>query len=354
MGRIAALAELSASIDHELQQPLTAIATNMNACLQWIDAAAPVAEIRAALTDAVKDAQRASHIVARTHEMFTNRPMQKSVVNLNAAIRNVLEIAGGSLRERDVRLELKLYEELPSVFGDTVQIQQVLLNLVGNAVEAMEGVTHKPRVLRVGSRPCRNGAVVSVRDNGHGFETQGFRRVFEPFYTTKPEGVGMGLTTSRSIIKSHGGSLWAVANADEGATFRFRIPLSDPGTAEQLHANRVLIVDDHEELRRSITRLVRAWGHKVAVAEDGPSAISVAQSFLPDFAILDISLRGMTGIDLARRLLEVSLPRRPYLIALTAFREPETRAACLAAGFDAYLIKTGDLAELERLLSPKP
>jgi len=351
MGRIAALAELSASIDHELQQPLTAIATNMNACLQWIDAAAPVAEIRAALTDAVKDAQRASHIVARTHEMFTNRPMQKSVVNLNAAIRNVLEIAGGRLRERDVRLELKLHEGLPAVFGDTVQIQQVLLNLVGNAVEAMEGVAHRPRVLRVGSRPCRNGAVVSVRDNGHGLELEGVRRVFEPFYTTKAEGVGMGLTTSRSIIKSHGGSLWAVANVDDGATFRFRIPLSAPSMAEQSHASRVLIVDDHEELRRSITRLVRAWGHKVAVAEDGPSAIAVAQSFLPDFAILDISLRGMTGIDLARRLLEVSHPRRPYLIALTAFREPETRAACLAAGFDAYLIKTGDLGELERLLS---
>ena len=115
----------------------------------------------------------------------------------------------------------------------------------------------------------------------------------------------------------------------------------------------MLIVDDHEELRRSITRLVRAWGHKVAVAADGPSALAVAEAFQPDYAILDISLQGMTGIDLARRLLEESLPRRPYLIALTAFREPETRAACLAAGFDAYLTKTGDLAELERLLASK-
>ena len=353
MGRLAALAELSASIDHELQQPLTAIATNMNACLQWIDAVAPVGDIKAALNDVVKEAQRASHIIARTHEMFTNRPMQKSVLNLNAAIRNVLEIAGGRLREHDVRLELRLHEELPAVFGDTVQVQQVLLNLVGNAVEAMEGITHRPRVLRVGSRPCRNGAVVSVRDNGHGIESHAVGQVFEPFYTTKAEGVGMGLTISRSIIRNHGGSLWAVANVDDGATFRFRIPLPNSGMAEQPHASRVLIVDDHEELRRSITRLVRAWGHKVAVAEDGPSAIAVAQTFLPDFAILDISLRGMTGIDLARRLLEVSLPRRPYLIALTAFREPETRAACLAAGFDTYLVKTGDLGELERLLSPK-
>jgi len=113
----------------------------------------------------------------------------------------------------------------------------------------------------------------------------------------------------------------------------------------------VLIVDDHDELRRSIARLVRSWGHKVAVATDGVSALSVAHTFEPEFAILDISLRGMTGIDLARQLLAASVPRRPYLIALTAFRESETRAACLAAGFDAYLIKSGDLTQLEQMLT---
>ena len=120
------------------------------------------------------------------------------------------------------------------------------------------------------------------------------------------------------------------------------------------HAIRVLIVDDHEEMRKSTARLVRAWGHKVALAEDGPSALAVAQTFHPDAAILDISLQGMTGIELARRLRDESFPRRPYLIALTAYREPETRAACLAAGFDAFLIKTGDVAELERLLAGRP
>ena len=233
MGRIAALAELSASIDHELHQPLTAIATNANACLRWMDGEVPAADLRAALTDVVKEVQRANHIVARTHEMFTNRPIQKSVLDLNAAIRNVLEIAGGRLRECDVLLELRLHEELPAILGDTVQIQQVLLNLVANAVEAMDGVTDRPRVLRISSRRYRNGAVVSVRDSGRGFELQTVRRVFDPFYTTKVAGVGMGLTASRSIIKSHGGSLWGVANVDAGATFRFRIPLPDPGNGDQ-------------------------------------------------------------------------------------------------------------------------
>jgi two-component system, sensor histidine kinase len=235
-----------------------------------------------------------------------------------------------------------------------VQIQQVLLNLVGNAVEAMDATTGRPRVLRISSRRYRHGAMVSVRDTGCGLAQEAARRVFEPFYTTKTSGIGMGLTTSLSIIKNHGGSLWGVANVDEGATFRFRIPVPDTDDSAgpvRAEPRKVLIVDDHDELRKSIVRLVRGWGHKVAVAVDGPSALSVAQTFQPDCAILDLSLRGMTGIDLARRLVQTSLPRRPYLIALTAFREPETRDACLAAGFDAYLIKTGDLYELERLLA---
>ena len=153
MGRVGALAELSASIAHELHQPLTAIAANANVCLRWIDSTAPDVDVRAALTDVMTEAQRASHIVTRTQEMFTNRPTQKTVLNLNAAIRNVLEIAGGRLRERDVLIELRLHEALPAVLGDTVQIQQVLLNLVANAVDAMDGITDRPRVLRITRAP---------------------------------------------------------------------------------------------------------------------------------------------------------------------------------------------------------
>ena len=114
---------------------------------------------------------------------------------------------------------------------------------------------------------------MSVRDTGRGFESHAARRVFEPYPTTKPGGVGMGLTISRSIITHHGESLWVVANVDHGATFRFRLSLSEPGASERQdapRARRVSIVDDHEEMRKSTARLVRAWGHKVALAEDGP------------------------------------------------------------------------------------
>jgi C4-dicarboxylate-specific signal transduction histidine kinase len=174
--------------------------------------------------DVIESSRRASHIVTRTQQMFTNRPLQKRLLNLNDPIRDILEIAEAQVRWCDVALEVTLDESLPLVFADSVQIQQVLLNLIMNGLDAMEGVTGSPRVLQISSRRRGRGAVVSVRDAGTGFHPQDASRLFTPFFTTKAGGTGMGLTISQSIIKKHGGSLWGVANTDRGATFRFRIP----------------------------------------------------------------------------------------------------------------------------------
>ena len=224
LGRVAALGELSASIAHELHQPLTAISANANACLRWLDLG-PVAQCRDALVDVVESSRRASHIVRRTQQMFTNQSLQKRPLNLNDPIRDILEIAEAQVRWCDVALEVTLDESLPLVLADAVQIQQVLLNLIMNGLDAMKGVTGSSRVLHVSSRPRGRAAVVSVRDGGAGFDPRDARRLFEPFFTTKAGGTGMGLTISQSIIRKHGGSLWAVANADRGATLRFKIPV---------------------------------------------------------------------------------------------------------------------------------
>ena len=356
MGRIAALAELSASIAHELGQPLMAIAANADACLRWIDSGSQSTELRDALTDVVKDVRRANHIVARTHEMFTNQPTRMRAVNVNVLIGDILEIARGRLRESDVVVDLRLDEHLPPVVADGVQIQQVLLNLIMNGVDAMQSTTDHSRLLRITSRPCGKMVVVSVRDTGEGFESLNVRRAFEPFYTTKATGVGMGLAISRSIITNHGGSLWAVANAEgRGATVRLRLPIvadpaSEPVAASTL-GKRVLIVDDHDGMRRAMTRLIRTWGHTVAVATDGATALPRVESFQPDVVVLDISLDGMSGIELARRLRHSSIPNPPFLIALTASSDADMRDACLGAGFDAYLTKGGGIGDLERLLA---
>jgi PAS domain S-box-containing protein len=225
-GRFAAMAEVSASIAHELRQPLAAIVANASACRQSLRSGGRPVDVVAALDDVVAEARRANAIVGQTQEMFTNRPAHKSELNLNDCIRHVLDIAQARLREGNVSLELDLEPRLPRIEADVVQMQQVLLNLIVNAVEAMKGVTDR-RILRIRSRRSRNAAVVSVRDTGRGFASQHARRVFEPFYTTKASGLGMGLTICRSIVRDHGGTLWAVANIDRGATFRFKLPLLD-------------------------------------------------------------------------------------------------------------------------------
>jgi CheY-like chemotaxis protein len=354
MGRIAALAELSASLAHELGQPLTAIAANADACLRSIDAGTRPAELRDALIDVMKDAGRANHIVARTHQMFSNQPLKMRAVDVNVLIDDVLEIARGRLRERDVVVDLRLAEHLPPVAADAVQIQQVLLNLIVNGVEAMQGTTGQVRLLRITSRARGKRVVVSVRDTGTGFESLDVRRAFEPFYTTKAAGVGMGLAISRSIITSHGGSLWAVANADgHGATVRLALPIPAEPVSEPVAVapgKKVLIVDDHDGMRRAMTRLIRTWGHTVAAAADGATALPTVESFQPDVAVIDISLDGMSGIELARRLRERSMAAPLFLIALTASSDADMREGCLRAGFDAYVNKGGGIVELERLL----
>ena len=224
MGRITALGELTASIAHEVNQPLCAIVANANACLRWLDTAAADADLRGALNDVVQDSHRVSEIIRRTRELFTNRPVRKTPVNLNEAILDVLELSRARLQRSGIVLEIDLDDKLPLVAADELQMQQVVLNLVTNAMDAMRGLKDGLRVMRVRSRRGSTLALVSVRDTGEGFPQRDAHRVFDLFYTTKPEGMGVGLAISRSIVRSHGGSLWAVANARGGATFRFTIP----------------------------------------------------------------------------------------------------------------------------------
>ena len=173
MARITALGELTASIAHELNQPLCAIVANAAACLRWLDNPTPRTDIRGALNDVVQDSHRASEIVRGTRELFTNRPVRKRPLNLNDAVRDVLQLAAARLQRSDIALEVHLDEDLPLVNADDVQIQQVLLNVVLNAVDAMRSIKDRPRIVRVESRHADALAFVSVRDEGEGFRPNG-------------------------------------------------------------------------------------------------------------------------------------------------------------------------------------
>ena len=231
VSRMTTMEQLAASIAHEVNQPLAAIVTSGNACLNWLVASPPnLRKARGAVERIVRDGNRASDVLKRVRTLLRKAPLVKSPVNVNEVIQEVLALVGGELRKQSVELLSELGLDLPPVTGDFVQLQQVLLNLVMNAIESMATTTQRPRTLHIQSRLDDNGGrsavLVTVRDSGVGLAPEEMVQVFEAFYSTKPEGMGMGLWICRSIIEVHGGQLTARPNDAGGATFQFVLPSS--------------------------------------------------------------------------------------------------------------------------------
>src|SRR5579862_1728490 len=227
VSRLTTMGELAASIAHEVNQPLTAVTNNSNACLRLLAADNLKPEVlHRALEEIVADGNRASAIVTRIRGFIKKEPAEKNRVDINDVIQEVLALADRELYENRVRLERQLTQALPLVLADRVQMQQVLLNLIMNGIEAMIAVTNEPRSLWVESRVDESGDIlVAVRDSGTGLGS-GADRIFTPFFTTKANGMGMGLSISRSLVESHGGRLWATPNFPIGAVFSFTLPVS--------------------------------------------------------------------------------------------------------------------------------
>lgn len=224
--RVMSMGQLTASIAHEVNQPLAAIVANGNACLRWLARDEPqLAEARAAAERIVRDGTRAADIVRRIHAFMKKTVAQRMLLDVNEVVHEVLTLARREILDRSVTLHVELAPGLPPVVADRVQLQQVILNLLMNAAEAMNGVAGRPRVLRIASEcPDARELLVTVRDSGPGVAPAACDRLFEAFFTTKPQGMGLGLSISRSIIEAHGGRLWASSNADDGATFFFALP----------------------------------------------------------------------------------------------------------------------------------
>ena len=224
--RVTTMGQLAASIAHEVNQPLGAMVANAAAAERWLAATPPeTARAREALRGVVDDGQRAGAVVGRVRALMKREPPREEPVDINEAIREVLVLARQEQRRNDVVVEVLLADALPRVHGDKVQLQQVLLNLTVNALEAMGGMAEAPRMLTVQSeKDGARGVLVSVSDTGVGLDPVGTKRLFDPFYTTKVGGMGMGLAISRSIIESHGGRIWAGPNSPRGAVFRFALP----------------------------------------------------------------------------------------------------------------------------------
>jgi PAS domain S-box-containing protein len=245
--RVAALGELTASIAHEISQPLAAVVTNAKAGLRWLSRNSPdLAEACEAIHRIIRDGNRAGDVISRMRALFKKASTTKEQLDINEVIEEVIVLAQSELQRNRVSLQTRLAADLPPVMGDRIQLEQVMLNLVVNAIEAMSGVAEDLRELRVSSEKFVEVAgkseegtsagrvfadaegshvLISVQDSGPGVDPKSLDRLFDAFYTTKPQGMGMGLAISRSIIEAHGGRLWAMANPSGGAVFQFTLRL---------------------------------------------------------------------------------------------------------------------------------
>jgi signal transduction histidine kinase len=226
MNRVNMMGELAAALAHEIKQPITAAVTNAGACVRFLEMERPdILEAREAASGTVGCATRAAEIIDRVRALFKKTAPQWEPVNINELIREIALLLQNEIRRHSVAVHLGLAENLPEVMADRVQLQQVLMNLMLNAIEAMQGVSAH---LEINSQRTDDGQLlIAVSDTGLGLPTEKADQIFDAFFTTKPQGTGMGLAISRSIVESHGGRLWASSNSGRGATFRFTLPYEE-------------------------------------------------------------------------------------------------------------------------------
>jgi len=225
MNRLSVMGELTASLAHEITQPIASARNNARAAQNFLNKQAPdLGDVIEALGCVVADADRAGAIVDRIRDQIKKAPPRKDHFDLNAAINEITVLARGAIMQNGISVQTRLAEGLFPVHGDHVQLQQVLMNLLLNAVEAMGDSQAGSRELLISTEQDHKGVLVAVRDSGPGIDSSQLERVFDTFYTTKSSGMGMGLSICRSIIAAHGGWLWAEANEPRGAVFRFTLP----------------------------------------------------------------------------------------------------------------------------------
>ena len=239
--RLRTVGAMAAGIAHEVSQPISAVLLNAHASMNLLASNdLDVTALREAVADILSDGKRARDVITRIRGLVKHTPLRTAPVSMNDVVEDVITLSRRMLRERRVRLQLGLANDLPHVVGDRIQLQQILLNLVLNAVDAMQAVNAGPRVLAIHSDRAAEGVVVRVKDSGHGIREEHLAHVFKPFFTTKDEGMGMGLSISRSIAETHGGQLRIAENSSDGMTFELQLPVAvrEPVPVEQVGAGR--------------------------------------------------------------------------------------------------------------------
>jgi C4-dicarboxylate-specific signal transduction histidine kinase len=227
--RVTTMGQLTASIAHEVNQPIAAAVTSADAGLRWLAAKPPdLEEVRDALDRVIRAGNRAGEVIGRIRALIRRAPERKAPLDINETILETIALTRSEMERYSISLQTELGNRLPRIWGDRVQLQQVILNLIMNAIEAMSEISEGSRELLIGTSMDEPGGVtVAVRDSGPGLKPESLACLFDPFYTTKPHGMGMGLSICRSITEAHGGRLWATPNTPRGATFQFTLHQDD-------------------------------------------------------------------------------------------------------------------------------
>ena len=331
VARLTTMGELAASIAHEINQPLTAVVAYGNGALRWLAHTPPnVEEVTESLKGIVEEGTRAGEVIARVRELLKHRKPDYVALDTNDAIREVLALTGSALRSRSVAVQTTLPADLPLALGDRVQLQQVIMNLVMNGADAMSTVTERPRVLRIESKVDGESSIqVTIRDSGIGIEEAIRHRIFDPLFTTKPTGMGMGLSICRSIIEAHGGRLWASPGTTHGTDFQFTIPdrrstdrrqtraTDGSGRCQRIRSNRreqesvVFVIDDDPGVRASLQSLLRSIGLKVETFNSAADFVVSKIPSVPSCLVLDVRLPDVGGLDfqaeLAKRNIQIPI-----------------------------------------------
>src|SRR6202045_8528 len=236
--RVVAMGHLTSSLAHELKQPLCAVAANADASSRWLMREPPQIEnAKQSVECIIKNVDRASAVIDRVHSLMKKAAPRTDTININDAILEVMTVVRGEVVKNRIRVQTQLSDGLPRVRGDLVQLQQVMLNLIINAIQAMSGPADSTRELRISTESTKEEVRVAVRDTGRGLGADNLPLPFEPFYTTKPSGMGMGLSISRAIVEEHGGRLGARAKEPQGALFQFALPPTDETDRDQIDAS---------------------------------------------------------------------------------------------------------------------
>ena len=359
--RVATFSELLAWLAHELNQPLAAILGNAQAALRLMERGTPdLNEFREIFKDIVSDSQRTSEVIRGMRLKLKRSVAEDKPLLLNDLINEIMPIVRNDSLARNISIDLDLGLSLPSIRGDRVQLQQVILNLVVNAFEAMSAL-ERPGKMILRSRLDDGEVVLDVVDSGAGIPRDKLDSIFDPFVTTKADALGVGLSLSRSIVIRHNGRLWVENNGDGGATFHVALPVENslrpaatvdvdrsPQTdaGQRVHGFTVLIADDGKSFRHAVASLLAELPELKLLAEaaDGEEAIKKAEELNPDLILLDVGLPIIDGVEAAARMRAVA-PNAKILF-LTQYDSPDFVRAALRAGALGYVLKVDVGSEL--------